>query len=189
MAIKILDKISFTPNSAIILYEMVDLSFRSVIEPLRWILDVPLHLLQERLEHLPRGSLEQMLSLVVVLLVDSLADQELRCLIGEHVAVVVDDIVLFCGVLEGYVLQEVLVDLLGDLCLAQHDFLDGFAEGSGLGWVCADAGPEVVLLSEGHKRGVVDGIDLLPDHHHAEALGHSHGDIVDKEGDSAAHLI
>ena len=157
---------------------MDDLSFRSVIEPLRWILDIPLHLLQERLEHLPSGCFQQMFGLIVVLLVDSFAGKELSCLIGEHVAVVIDDIILFCGVLEGYIFQEVLVDLLRDFCFSQHDFLYGFAEGGGLGRIGADASPEVVLLSKCHKGGVVDGIDLLSNHHHAKPLGHSHGDIV-----------
>lgn len=129
-----------------------------------------------------------MLGLVVVLLVDSLAGQELSCLIGEHVAVVVDEIVLIWSVLEGYVLQEVLIDLLRDLGLPDHDFLDGLAEGGGLGCIRAYASAEVILLSEHYKRGVVDGIDLLSDHHHAHALSHSHGDIVDIEGDSAAHF-
>lgn len=119
-----------------------------------------------------------MLGLVVVLLIDSLAGQELSCLIGEHVAVVVDEVVLIWSVLEGYILQEVLVDLLRDLRLADHDLLDGLAEGGGLGCICAYSSSEVILLSEDHKRGVVDGIDLLPDHHHTHTLSHTHSDVV-----------
>ena len=129
-----------------------------------------------------------MLGLVVVLLVDPLAGQELCRFVGEHVAVVVDEVVFIGSVLEGDVLQEVLVDLLRDLGLSDHDFLDGLAEGSGLGRIGTDPSTEVVLLAEDDEGGVVDGVDLLPDHHHAHALGHALGDVVDVERNSAAHL-
>lgn len=130
-----------------------------------------------------------MLGLIVILLIDSLACQELSSFVGEHVAVMVDEIVLIWSVLKGDILQEILVNLLWDLGLAYHDFLNGLAEGCGLGWISTDASAEVIFLAEDDKGGVVDGVDLLSDHHHAHAPRHSHGDIIDIEGNRMGHLF
>lgn len=129
-----------------------------------------------------------MFGLIVILLIDSFARQELCCFVGEHVAVMVDQIVLIWSVLKRNILQEILVNLLWDLGLSDHDFLDGLAEGCRLGLVSANPSSKVILLSEHDKGGVVDGIDLLSDHHHAHTPRHSHGDIIDIEGDRVCHV-
>jgi hypothetical protein len=149
---------------------------------------ISLHLREEGLEHLSGGCLEQLLGLIVVLLANSIASEELRSLVGEHVAVVVDDIVFLRSVLVRNVLQELLKHLLGDLSLAKRDFLDGLAVWSGLGSVMADASTEVVLPAEYDEGSVVDGVNLLADHHHTHGAGHAHGDVVDEKGDFLCHL-
>ena len=65
--------------------------------------------------------------------------------------------------------------------MAERYFLDGFAVGGGFGGVVADAAAEVVLPAVSDQRGVVDCVDLLPDHHHAHAASHAHRDVVHEE--------
>lgn len=152
---------------------------RSVVETLGRVLDVSLHLLQERLEHLARRGLQQSLGLLGILLVQGFASEELGDLVGEHVAVMVDQVVLLRNVPVVHLLQVVLENILGDLGLADGDLLDGFSVGGGLGSHVADSASEEILASVDDYGGVVDGIDLLSDHHHAHALGHAPCDVVD----------
>ena len=49
--------------------------------------------------------------------------------------------------------------------------------------VVADTSPKVVLFAIDDERRVVDGVNLLSNHHHAEAFGHSLGNVVKGEGD------
>lgn len=73
---------------------------------------------EEWLKHLSSWGLQQHLGLIVVLLANALAGEELRCLVGEHVAVVVDDVVFLSSILVSDVLQELFKHLLGELSLA-----------------------------------------------------------------------
>lgn len=162
---------------------------QSIVETLGRVLDASLHLLQERLEHLARRSLQQPLGLLGILLVQGFASEELGDLVGEHVAVMVDQVVLLGNVLVVHLLQVVLENVLRDLGLADGDLLDRFSVGSGFGGHVADAASEEILASVDDDGGVVDGIDLLSDHHHAHALGHAPGDVVDQQGDFLCHLF
>jgi hypothetical protein len=86
------------------------------------------------------------------------------------------------------VLEELLEDLLGDLCLSDFLLLDGFAVGGLLGGALADAASEEVLAAVDDEGSVVDCVDLLAHEHHAHASGHSHGDVVDQESYRLCHL-
>lgn len=143
-------------------------------------MNLSLHLLQERFEHLSCRGFQESLRLVVILFADTFPGEELRCLVGEHVAVVVDDVVLLRSILMRDIFQELLKDLLWDFGLSERYFLDGFAIGSSFGSIVADASSEVVLSAEDNERSVVDCIDLLADDHHAHGASHSHGDVIDK---------
>ncbi len=88
-----------------------------------------------------------------------------------------------------HVIQVVLEHLLRDLSLTDRDLLDGLAIGRGLGSHVADASAEEILASVDNEGSVVDSIDLLPDEHHAHALGHAHGDVIDKKSHFFSHLF
>ena len=95
------------------------------------------------------------------------------------VAVVLDYVVLLRGVLGSQVLEVVVEDFLGDFGGADLYFFDGFAVGGLLGGILADAASEIVLFAVDEEGGVVDGVDLLSEEHHAHVFGHSHGEVVD----------
>lgn len=154
-----------------------------------WALECSLHLHQEGFEDLACRSFKQISRLVQDSLRNPCASEELRGFLRKVVAVVFDDVVLFSRELGPDVLQEILEDFLGDLGVAQFHFLDGLAEGSLLGGVPADAPSEVVFLPEDDDGGVVDGVDLLADQHHAHGAGHPLGDVVQREDYLFRHVI
>lgn len=153
---------------------------RSIEEARRWVLDLSLHLRKHRLEHLSGRRLQQILGLLDVMVANAFPHQELGSSVSEHVAVVLDDIVLLRCEPRADIVQELFEDFLGDFGLSQRYFLDRLAVWGGLGSIVTDAASEVVLSAKDDKRSVVDGVDLLADDHHAHGLGHTHGDVIDE---------
>ena len=149
----------------------------------------PLHALEVRFEHLPSGSLQYFLCLAGVLLVQRSSCQKFSGFGCEHVAVVVDQVVFLRSVFMRQFIQILLEEFLGDFGLADDFLIDGFAVGSGFGCHLADSSPKEVLHAVDNDGGVVDSVDLLADDHHAHALGHAHGDVVDEEGNFFGHNL
>ena len=149
----------------------------------------PLHALEVGFEHLPRGGLQQFLCLTGILFVQGSSCQKLSGLGGEHVAVVIDQIVFLRGIFMRQFVEVLVKEFFGDFGLANDLFIDRFAVGGGFGCHLADSSSEEVLSTEDNEGRVVDCIDLLSDHHHAHAFGHAHGDVVDEEGNFFGHNL
>ena len=89
-------------------------------------MNASLHLGEKRLEHLSSWSIEQIFSLVNIFFVNSCPEQELSCFIGEHVAVVVDDVIFFRLETRANIFQEIFKDVLWKLGLSKRYFLNRF---------------------------------------------------------------
>lgn len=83
--------------------------------------------------------------------------------------------------------QVFLKYLLWQLSITQIELLDWFAIGSALWFIVTDASAKIVLTTEYSEGGMIYSVDLLSDDHHTHILCHTHGDIIDVEGDLLAH--
>ena len=150
----------------------------SVKEARWWILHVALHLLEEGLEHLQSWIFEQFLSLPRIFLVQRRSREKFRNLVREHVAVVVDQVVLFGRVFGTDVLAIVLEHFFWNLGVTDRNLLDRLAIRSLFDSRVTDPSPIEVLPSINHNRSVVNRIDLYPHEGHTHRLRHPHSDIV-----------
>ena len=118
--------------------------------------------------------------MVDILFIDSCSEQKFCGLVGEHVAVVVDDVIFFRLEARADVFQEILEDVLRKLGFPQRYFRKWLAVWRLLWQIIADSTAKIVLPSIDYDGGMVDCIDLLPNNHHAHGASHAHGDVVDE---------
>ena len=152
----------------------------SVVHSRLRVLNGALHLLQKRFEHLPSWRLKQGLGLTGVFGVQRFPSQKLSSLSREHVAIMVDKIVLFRCILVIQVLQVILEHLFRDFSLSNRYLLHRFAIGSTLRSHMTNPTSEEVLTVVDMQSSMVNQIDLLTYQHHTHVSGHPLSDIVDE---------